>query len=235
MGMHEAATIGRVTRTSRARTRPRAIAPVIFIHGIVANGAKWRTWMDDLRRMGVPAIAVDVAEQGCAPRQAFLDAIDAARATLLARAGLPANTKVTLIGFSSGGLGALEWLKHNAALVDRAITVSSPLRGNELATAGAALLGPLTPEWIRDLTISRSVLTGLTPSMLALVTSFVGAAFDGIVTARSSRSPLVRTIDLADYGVHAKFHPLVQERTAAVREAVWRELMTERPVASSYQ
>lgn len=133
---------------------------------------------------------------------------------------------MTLIGFSSGGIGSIEWLKRNPELVDRVITVSSPLSGNELASAATSLLGTLTPEWIRDLSIGRSPLAGLTTELAAKVTSFVGAPFDGIVTARSGRTELIRWIELSEYGVMGRFHPNVQERTPAVRDAVWGVLLS---------
>lgn len=197
---------------------PRPAAPVVLVGGVLQRPATWNSWVDELSALGVPHAIADVPRAGLATRQAYTDAIDGARLALLREQGLAADTPVSLVGFSAGGVGSVDYLRLHPGQVDRVVTVSSPLKGNWLAS----VLAPVTPQgtWFRDLAVNRAVLDDLPPSLDSRVTSIVGAPIDGIVTRRSGTSPRIEVVQADD----VRFHPLMQERNAGVRHDAWAAL-----------
>jgi len=228
MGMSTGSQVEEITAAA-ARERPsrrlaRPAAPVIFVDGVLRHEGSWRAWLNELRWMDVPAIVAEVPGRGFATPQTYADTIERARMMLIERDGLDPDTRVSVIGFSAGGVGAVAWMRRHPEHVDRVVAVSSPLGGNEIATAATRVLGRMTPAWVRGLSQQESLLHDLDPELAQRVTSLVGSQFDGIVTARSGRDATIAVRELADLGVTKQFHPHVQMRVREVRHAAWEAL-----------
>lgn len=206
--------------TASVHARPRS--PVVLVGGVGHKLASWDPWVRDLGN--TPHSIANIPRAGFVPRATYHDAIDAARTALLREADLPADTPVSLIGFSNGGLASTSYLRAHPELVDRVVTVSSPLRGNEAASVGAALLGPLTPRWIRDISRARSPLTDMPAEVGARITSVTGAPFDGIVSARSGTDELVNVVRARDIGGRGLLHDRMQTHAEPIRAAALQAL-----------
>jgi pimeloyl-ACP methyl ester carboxylesterase len=200
------------------------MSPVVFVGGIGQRAAAWSKWSDDLVARGVPHIIADVPFAGFSKRSSYIDAIDGARSALLAEHGLPATTRVSIVGFSAGGGAAVAYLRVVPERVDRVVAVSSPLRGNELATVGSKLLGGLMPRWVRDLSSDVAALRGIDASLGSRITSITGRSFDGIVSARSGAHESINVVRSAELGQSALHHGAVQTSLPGVRAAAWDAL-----------
>ena len=172
----------------------------------------------------MPHVIADVPHAGFTGRSGYRAAIERARTELLVANGLPEATPVSIVGFSAGGVAGVDFLRHHPQLVDRVVAVSSPLLGNEAATAVTMLFGGLAPQWVRDLSSDAHVLRGIDHEIGARITSIVGRPFDGLVSARSGAHAAVYVIRGADLGAQALHHGAVQTSLPSVRAAAWHAL-----------
>lgn len=201
------------------QSRRRRITPVVLVGGIAQRPSSWKTWVRDLAARGIPCVIARVPAAGFADRQSYLDAIDGARMSMLARCGLDAATPVSIVGFSAGGVAAVDYLRRHRDRVDRVVAVSSPLAGNELAAVVEDMLGPLVPRWVHDLTASESPLHRFDADLHGRVTSITGAYFDGVVTAKSGTFNEIDVVDSSELGSTGRFHSSMQTSVPAVRRA----------------
>jgi pimeloyl-ACP methyl ester carboxylesterase len=162
-------------------------APVVLVGGVGQRASAWAKWTAALDEAGRAWAIADVPRAGFTTAAGYDDAIIAARSALLARPGVDASRGVALIGHSAGGAASVRYLGAHPDQVETVVAITSPLAGNGVARAGEALLGPFAPRWVRDLSSSNAVRDALDPALAGRVTTISGAAWDGIVTARSTR------------------------------------------------
>ncbi|HVE54194.1 MAG TPA: alpha/beta fold hydrolase [Ramlibacter sp.] len=104
--------------------------PVVFIHGFMCNRGFWTPWMQRLRDLGHPYVAVNL-EPLFASIDDYGPIIDAAVASISAVAGRPP----VLVCHSMGGVAARAWLRNagSVARVAHLVTIGSPHHGTWLA------------------------------------------------------------------------------------------------------
>lgn len=209
---------------SDAPAQDRPGSPVVLVGGVGQPALSWAAWARELRELGVPCAVAAVPRLGFACRDSYHRAIGDARRSLLKAHDLPDGTPVSLTGFSAGGAGSVAYLARHPRQIDRVVAISSPLRGNELATGATALLRGRTPRWIRDLSGEASAVRDLRPHLARRVTSLVGAGFDGLISARSGCAGGIRVVRVADVGVRTSLHVLMHERGPQLRRAAWHAL-----------
>ncbi len=103
---------------------------VLFIHGFVCNRGLWNPWLQDLRRQGVPYVALNL--------EPVFGSIDDYVATI--EAGVQTLERITglapvIVAHSMGGLALRRWWAEqgNEARVHHAITIGTPHQGTWLA------------------------------------------------------------------------------------------------------
>lgn len=107
---------------------------IVLLHGYNCNRALWNGWMRELRRRGVPCIAV-TQEPAFGSIDRYAPAIDAAMRTLQARTGLAP----LIVAHSMGGLSARAWWRstgHDFSRIHRILTLGTPHHGTLLAKLG---------------------------------------------------------------------------------------------------
>lgn len=103
---------------------------VLLVHGFVCNRGLWNPWMRDLRRRGIPFVAVSL-EPVFGAIDAYAELIDAAVTRLESATGRPP----LIVAHSMGGLAARAWLcrlgepRRCAGIV----TIGTPHHGTWLA------------------------------------------------------------------------------------------------------
>jgi triacylglycerol lipase len=112
-----------------------------------------------LRIVGRPAVVMALPADGTGDLRAQAAMIDGTVRDLL-RHGV---TSVDLVGYSSGGVAAWQYLQtgRTAPAVRRVVTLGSPLRGTQIAAAGTALTPEVCEQACRQLVPGSALLTGL--------------------------------------------------------------------------
>ncbi|MBG6237761.1 pimeloyl-ACP methyl ester carboxylesterase [Mycetocola sp. CAN_C7] len=92
-------------------------APVILVHGLRTSATLWRSQVEELDRLGIPADAIDLPGHGARIGERFtlelaLQGIDDA-----VTAAEESGSKPYLVGFSLGGYLAIEWVARNPGRV----------------------------------------------------------------------------------------------------------------------
>lgn len=104
---------------------------VVFVHGFVCNRGIWSPWMQRLRALGQPYVAVNL-EPVFGTIDSYVPIVEGAVQRVTACSGLPP----VLVCHSMGGLVARAWLRAagaGAARVARVITIGTPHHGTWLA------------------------------------------------------------------------------------------------------
>jgi pimeloyl-ACP methyl ester carboxylesterase len=92
-------------------------ATVILVHGLRTSATLWRHQVEELSRLGIPSVAIDLPGHGQRLGERFTldlaldgigDAVAAAEAS---------GSKPYLVGFSLGGYLAIEWVARNPGRV----------------------------------------------------------------------------------------------------------------------
>jgi pimeloyl-ACP methyl ester carboxylesterase len=109
---------------------------VVLVHGFVCNRGLWNPWLRDLRREGVPAIAINL-EPVFGSIDAYVPIIENAVRQLEALTGLPP----VIAAHSMGGLATRAWLASGAndARVHRVVTIGTPHHGTWMARFAATM------------------------------------------------------------------------------------------------
>lgn len=104
--------------------------PVLFVHGFMCNRGFWSPWMQRLRAIGHPCVAVNL-EPVFTSIDDYAPIIDAAVQRMTAVTGLAP----VLVCHSMGGLAARAWWRaaHGPGRVAGIVTIGSPHRGTWLA------------------------------------------------------------------------------------------------------
>lgn len=141
-----------------ARPFPTTEAPVIgvvLVHGFVCNRGLWNPWMERLRGMGVPYVAVNL-EPVFGVIDDYPDLIEQAVHRLTEATG----HAPVIVAHSMGGLAVRAWLQRYQAdaRVARVITIGTPHQGTWLAhwgsTPNARQMIPGGP-WLTQLAASE--------------------------------------------------------------------------------
>lgn len=128
----------------------------MLVHGYVCNRGFWAPWMIQLRRQGVPVVAITL-EPVVGSIDDYAGAIEAAVRQLEAATGQPP----LLVGHSMGGLAIRAWRRAfgvPAARVRGVITLGTPHQGTWLAHFAPTRNGQqMVPgsHWLRDLAASE--------------------------------------------------------------------------------
>ena len=107
---------------------------VVLIHGLVCNRGFWNPWMRQLRRLGIPYIAISL-EPVFGTIDDGSDAIEAA----VQRATQATGMTPVIVAHSMGGLSVRAWLRAKSGdnRVHRIITIATPHQGTALARLAA--------------------------------------------------------------------------------------------------
>jgi triacylglycerol esterase/lipase EstA (alpha/beta hydrolase family) len=167
---------------------PRCIGspPVVLIGGVASAAGGWKQWTKELDQAGIHAVAVKTPRLGFSTIQADLNAVDdAVRGALLASG---AKT-VHLVGHSKGGITAVEYLRQNPDVVEGVVTIASPHKGSQVATAFSSLrnnpLGRrLIPQLATDLAHDSKFIANQR-TVADRVTTIHASSFDGIISTNS--------------------------------------------------
>lgn len=102
---------------------------VVFIHGFVCNRGFWTPWLEELRRLDHPFVAVNM-EPVFGSIDQYVDVIEDAVERVTRVTGLPP----VLVCHSMGGLAARAWMRRKSgdARVHHVITIGSPHHGTWL-------------------------------------------------------------------------------------------------------
>ncbi|XAH24581.1 alpha/beta fold hydrolase [Xylophilus sp. GW821-FHT01B05] len=130
---------------------------VVLLHGLVCNRGFWAPWMTELRRRGVPCVAVNLEPVFAASIDDYVPQVEAAVAQVAAATGRPP----LLLCHSMGGLAARAWLRWagDARRVRRIVTIGSPHHGTALAAfshTGNGLQMRLDSAWLQALAQTES-------------------------------------------------------------------------------
>lgn len=115
------------------QTRRSACRGVILVHGFMCNRGLWNPWMERLRALGIPFVALNL-EAMLAPIDQHADAIEAAVRQMIEATG----AAPVVVGHSMGGLVVRSWLCSGNcdSLVHRVVTIGTPHQGTMLARIG---------------------------------------------------------------------------------------------------
>ena len=159
---------------------PRGRRGVVLVHGFACNRGFWNPWMRQLRRQGIPFIAVNL-------EPVFGSVDDYAAATDAAVRRLEAHTGMApvIVGHSMGGLAIRAWLRaiDDDARAHRVITIGSPHHGTWLARFALsrnARQMRLGSDWLTALAATE------TPSRYRRFTCFYGHCDNVVVPAASA-------------------------------------------------
>lgn len=99
---------------------------VLLVHGFFCNRALWNPWMRDLRKAGLPFVAVNL-EPPFGSIDAYVPTIEAAIARLEAATGVPP----IIVAHSMGGLAVRAWLATQPSMqrVYRFVSIATPHHG----------------------------------------------------------------------------------------------------------
>jgi len=177
---------------------------VVLVHGFVCNRALWNPWMHDLRRLGVPFVALSL-EPVFGSIDAYPPTIDEAVRRIEAATGLPP----VVVGHSMGGLALRAWLDAQGAdaRFHHAITIGTPHHGTWLARWA------LTPngmqmrrrsDWLAALAAREPASRG------SRFTCFYGHCDNIVFPPTTATLAGARNVHLAGTAhVHMAFHPAV--------------------------
>jgi len=177
---------------------------VLFLHGYTCNRGLWNGWMQRLRALGHPHIALTL-EPAYGSIDAYAEAIELAVQRLTQCTGqMP-----LIVAHSMGGLAARAWAATHGGWgrVQRIITLGTPHHGTLMArfapTSNARQMQP-QGEWLQRL---RAV----EPSQMGALFDCFYSACDHIVSpAMTAVLPGARAIPLSAVGhVAMVFHPAV--------------------------
>lgn len=197
---------------------------VVLVHGFVCNRGIWNPWMRELRRRGVPFVAIDL-EPVFGSIDEYAPRIDAAVRRMAEATGRPP----LIVAHSMGGLAVRRWWTTLGAGTPLAqvITIGSPHAGTWLARFGATTNGHQmrrAGDWLAGLAEAERQQRGTEP--YARFTCFYSHC-DNIVFP-----PSTATLPGADNRhvpgcahVDLTFHP-------AVFNEVWRRLSTASAVGA---
>ncbi len=123
---------------------------VVFVHGYFCNRGLWLPHLREMRRLGVPAIAVNL-EPVFGGIDAYAPIIEAAVARLTALTG----QAPVIVGHSMGGLAARAWLcTTDLSRVKQIVTIGTPHHGTWTAQWSHARNGQqmkLDSQWLTQL------------------------------------------------------------------------------------
>ncbi len=125
---------------------------IVFVHGFVCNRGLWNPWLQRLRQLGVPFVAVNL-EPVFGSIDGYVSIIEQA----VRRIEGATATRPLIVAHSMGGLAVRSWLDacQGDARVRHVITIGTPHQGTLLAglacTPNARQMRPLSP-WQRALT-----------------------------------------------------------------------------------
>jgi triacylglycerol lipase len=141
---------------------------VLLVHGFVCNRGLWNPWMRELRRRGVPFVALNL-EPLFGSIDRYAEHIESAMARIESATAMP----VVLVGHSMGGIAIRQWLaRYRAdARVHRVITIGSPHQGTWLARYARTLNGRemrIASPWLAQLAAQE------VPARCGLFTCFFG-------------------------------------------------------------
>jgi triacylglycerol lipase len=154
---------------------------VILLHGFFCNRGLWNPWMQKLRRLGVPYVAITL-EPAFGGIDAYVPLIDAAVARAHGATGLPP----LIVGHSMGGVAVRAWLRAQGHAGENriagVITIGSPHGGTltaRFSRAANARQMRVGSAWLADLSDAE------TASQRAMFTCFYSHC-DNIVMPASS-------------------------------------------------
>ena len=132
---------------------------VVLVHGFFCNRGLWNDWMSELRRRGVPFIAVNL--------EPVFGAVEVHRGRLdeaIRRLDHATGRKPVIVAHSMGGLVVRDWLAACSARgrVQRIITVGAPHHGTWLARFSRSRSGRqmrLGSAWLRELAASEDLVS----------------------------------------------------------------------------
>lgn len=136
---------------------------VVFVHGFVCNRGLWNPWMRELRRRGIPHVAVNL-EPVFGSIDDYPPHIDAAVRQVAMATGRPP----LVVAHSMGGLAVRRWWAgHGAGTpLARVITIGSPHAGTWLARFGATHNGRQMRrggDWLAELASAERLARGAQP------------------------------------------------------------------------
>lgn len=136
---------------------------VVLVHGFVCNRGLWNPWMRELRRRGIPHVAVNL-EPVFGSIDDYPPHIDAAVRQVAMATGRPP----LVVAHSMGGLAVRRWWAgHGAGTpLARVITIGSPHAGTWLARFGATHNGRQMRrggDWLAELASAERLARGAQP------------------------------------------------------------------------
>ena len=166
------------------------MAPVLLVHGIWDDGARFDRMRDALDRDGIgPIHAIDLApNDGSAPIELLAAQVDREARALIDRSG---SDRIDLVGFSMGALVSRFWLQRRGGRmrVRRFVSISGPHEGTLIAYA-------MTKAGVKQMRPSSDLLRALAQDADPwgeVEVHSVWTPFDlMIVPPRSSRLPACR-------------------------------------------
>jgi triacylglycerol lipase len=181
---------------------------VVLVHGFICNRALWNPWLERLRALDRPFVAVDLEPVfGDIDRYAAI--VEAAVARLESATGLPP----LVVAHSMGGLVVRAWLRAgagHAARVARVLTIGTPHRGTWLAAMA------LSPN-ARQMRVGSAWMTGLAEAApdAALFTCWWSECDQIVFPPPTAVLP----------GAESRRLPGVAHVALVGREEIWRELV----------
>lgn len=138
-----------------AQDRP---GPVLLVPGYGGDTGSLTVLADRIRATGRQATVVSLPDGGVGDLGTAAGVLDG-----YVNAALRGAPSVDIVGYSAGGVIALDWLERyqGASRVRRVVTFGSPFQGTTVASAGAALNPAACPVACQELIPGSSVLTAL--------------------------------------------------------------------------
>lgn len=139
--------------------------PVLFVHGLRTSATLWRAQLEELERLGVPALAIDLPGHGTRMAERFtLDAarrsIDDAVGSLTAASGHAPY----LVGFSLGGYLSIDWVARNPGRVCGLLAASCGTVPGRLVLDGWRVLARIIHRFPdRGLSLNNLVVRTIVP------------------------------------------------------------------------
>ena len=129
---------------------------VLLVHGFFCNRSVWIAWARELRRQGIPFLAIDL-EPPFGSIDGYSPLIESAACRLEAATGRPP----VVVGHSMGGIALRAWLVETAACdrIQAAVTIGSPHGGTVLgrySTSTNARQMALGSDWLAALAARES-------------------------------------------------------------------------------